>query len=103
MKLSNFPDDVIQHYNLSTKANKNGFIYVRCERGMYGLPHDGIIAQKLIEERLEEHGYTQSDLTPGFWKHETRPICFTLLVDDFGVKYVREQHANHLINSLKEH
>ena len=65
MKLSNFPADVIEHYNLNEKADSKGFIYVRCERGMYGLPHAGIIAHKLLEERLEKHGYTQSGMTPG--------------------------------------
>ena len=31
-----------------------------------------------------------------------RPICFTLVVDDFAVKYTREQDAKHLISALKE-
>ena len=70
---------------------------------MYGLPHAGIIAQKLLEERLAKHGYHQSKTTPGFWTHEWRPICFSLIVDDFGVKYVGKEHAMHLLNALKEH
>ena len=36
------------------------------------------------------------------WKHKWRPICFSLVVDDFGVKYVGEAHANHLIQALKK-
>jgi hypothetical protein len=42
-------------------------------------------------------------LVPGLWKHATRPIQFTLLVDDFGVKYISKEHAQHLKNALKEH
>jgi hypothetical protein len=42
-------------------------------------------------------------LVPGLWKHDTRPIQFTLVVNDFGVKYVGEEHAQHLKNALKEH
>ena len=102
-KLSNFPADVIEHYNLNEKADSKGFIYIRCKHGMYGLPHAGIIAQKLLKERLEKHEYTQSDMMPIFWKHETRPISFTLLVDDFGVKYVGKEHADLFIDALKEH
>jgi len=34
--------------------------------------------------------------------HATKPICFTLVVDDFAVKYTREQDVNHLISALKE-
>ena len=103
LRLANFPEDVIQHYNLREKADKKGYVFVKVVKGMYGLPHAGIIAQKLLAERLEKHGYYQSDTTPGFWRHKTRPICFTLIVDDFGVKYVGEEHAQHLINVLKQH
>ena len=40
--------------------------------------------------------------TPGLWRHVTRPILFLLVVDDFGVKYVGTEHAQHLINTLKK-
>ena len=69
---------------------------------MYGLPQTGLLAQQLLEKRLEKHGYTQSKQTPGLWKHESRPICFSLVVDNSGMKYVGEAHANHLIQALKK-
>jgi hypothetical protein len=31
-----------------------------------------------------------------------RPITFTLVVDNFGVKYVRKEHADHLIWCIKQ-
>jgi len=40
---------------------------------------------------------------PGLWKHDTRPIQFTLVVVDFGVKYVGEEHVHHLQRVLKQH
>ena len=70
---------------------------------MYGLPQSGILAQELLEERLKKKGYHQSKITPGFWTHEWRPICFTLIVDDFGVKYVGREHAEHLLGAIEEH
>ena len=103
MKLNHFPDDVIAHYGLKEKVDAKGFVYVKCVRGMYGLPHAGIIAQRLLEERLNKADYYQSDVTPGFWKHKWRPISFSLIVDDFGVKYVGKEHADHLISVLNEH
>ena len=103
MKIDNFPDDVIKQYNLLEKVDKKGYVITRVEKGMYGLPYAGIIAQELLEKRLAEHGYRQSKTTPGFWKHDYRPICFSLVVDDFGVKYVGEEHANHLISVLSKH
>jgi len=56
---------------------------------MYGLPQAGIIAQELLADRLQTHGYTQNKIIPGFWTHSTRPICFILVVDDFAIKYTR--------------
>jgi len=102
MKIENFPDDVISQYKLKDIVDAKGFVMIRVEKGVYGLPYAGIIAQNLLEERLEKHGYKQSDQTPGFWTHATRPISFTLIVDDFGVKYVGKEHANHLIRVLEE-
>ena len=31
-----------------------------------------------------------------------RPVQFMLVVDDFGVKYVGEQHLNHLLTALRK-
>ena len=78
-------------------------MYVECRQGMYGLPYAGLISQVLLEKRLEEHSYTQSQMTPGLWSHMWRPIPFTLIVDDFGVKYIGDEHAEHLISVVKKH
>ena len=80
------PEDVIEHYCLREKALADGFVYVAVSKGMYGLPQAGIIAQQLLEERLGKEGYSQSKFTPGLWSHECRPVQFSLVVDDFGVK-----------------
>ncbi len=70
---------------------------------MYGLPQAGILAQELLEQRLNKHGYHQSPITPGLWQHDYRPISFTLCVDDFSIKYVGRKHAEHLTSILSEH
>ena len=44
MKIANFPDDVIKHYKIKDKVGAKGNLYVKCVKGMYGLPHAGIIA-----------------------------------------------------------
>ena len=102
LKMKDLPEDVIEEYKLNDKATADGYVYCEIRRGMYGLPQAGILAQQLLEKRLKKHGYRQSKYTPGFWKHDKRPIQFTLVVDDFGVKYVGKEHADHLINALKE-
>ena len=65
----------------------NGFIYVEIRKAIYSLPQAGILANKLLKKRLHPEGYYEVAHTSGLWKHVTRPICFTLVVDDFGVKY----------------
>jgi hypothetical protein len=40
--------------------------------------------------------------TQGLWTHDTRPISFSLVVDDFGVKYVGREHAEHLMACIKK-
>ena len=35
--------------------------------------------------------------------HKWWQICFTLVFDDFGVKYQGKEHENHFISVLKEH
>jgi len=103
LKLTDVPEEVQLEYKLSDKATADGFVYVEIRKGMYGLLQSGLLAQQLLEERLNNHGYTQSSIVPGLWTHAWRPIQFTLVVDDFGVKYVGEEHALHLVNALKEH
>ena len=103
LKLSDIPDEVIKEYKLNEKADANGSVYIMVSRGMYGLPQAGLLANELLEKRLNKAGYHQSKYVPGLWSHEWRPIQFTLVVDDFGVKYVGEEHARHLKQTLEEH
>ena len=88
LKLTDIPNEVIEHYNLRELATTDGYIYCEVSKGMYGLPQAGIIAQELLATRLGKHGYYQSKIVNGLWKHKTRPICFCLVVDDFAVKYI---------------
>ncbi len=76
-KLSDIPKEVIREYKLRGKATKNRSIYIRAKRGMYGLPQAGQLASELLKKCLNKHGYRQSKLVPGLWKHNTRPIQFT--------------------------
>ncbi len=103
LKLSDMPEDVIKNYKLRDIATPDGHIYCKIQQGMYGLPQAGIIAQELLAKRLKEHGYSQSETTPGLWKHEWQPITFSLIDNNFGIKYVGKEHAQHLIQMVQKH
>jgi hypothetical protein len=68
---------------------------------MYGLPQAGILNNELLQRNLAKDGYRPTQQTHGLWTHDTRPISFSLVVDDFGVKYVGREHAEHLSACIK--
>jgi hypothetical protein len=103
IKLSDISKEVFREYKLRETATKNGSIYIRAKHGMYGLPQAGLLANKLLEKHVNKHKYQQTILASGLWKHDTRPIQFTLVVDDFGIKYIGKEHAQHLKNAYEEH
>jgi hypothetical protein len=69
---------------------------------MYGLPQAGILANELLQHNLAKDGYRPTQRTHGLWTHDTRPISFSLVVDDFGVNYVAREHAKHLMACIKK-
>ena len=77
-------------------------IYCEINGAMYGLKVAGYIANKDLEKHLKPHGYYPSKKTPGLWFHKTRLISFTLVVDDFGVKYMNKKDIDHLFDIVKE-
>ena len=103
IRINDVPKEIIKQYNLREKIDSEGYVYIEVRKGMYGLPQAGILAQKLLEERLNKHGYMQNKAIPGLWTHQSRPISLTLVVNNFGIKYVGQEHAMHLISILKEH
>jgi hypothetical protein len=100
LKLSNMLEDFIAHYHLRDIATPNRHVYCKICQGMYRLLQAGIIVQELLAKRLKEHGDTQSKTTPGLWTHEWHPITFS---DDFGVKYIGEEHSQHLLKMVQKY
>jgi hypothetical protein len=103
LKLSDMPEDLIEHYHLLDNATPDRYIYCEIHQGMYWVPQAGIITQEHLAKRLKKHGYTQSKTMPGLWMHEWHPIFFSLVVDDFGVKYIRDEHAQHLLQTVQKY
>ncbi|KAL7481387.1 hypothetical protein ACHAW6_007070 [Cyclotella cf. meneghiniana] len=103
VKLHDIPEEIIHEYNLASLAHPDGSGYILVQLGMYGLPQEGRLANELLEKCLNAHGYFQSKLVPGLWHHKQRPIQFSLVVDDFGIKCTSRKHVNHLLTVLQEH
>jgi hypothetical protein len=92
---------IVAQFDLLHKVVK-GHIYLKMQRAVWGLSQAGILPNKLLRKRLAPHGYYKCKQMPGLWKHATRPISFTLVVDNFGMKYANKYDINHLIQCLKK-
>jgi hypothetical protein len=99
MLLSRFPEEIVNKYNLKESA-VDGWVNIEIRKGMYGLKQEVLLATKLLPKRLANFGNYPARHTPGLWLHKTRTTAFSLIVDDFAVKYVGKQHAYHLRDAL---
>ena len=66
--------------------DEKGYVYMEIHRGIYGLKQEGKIANDQLKEQLVPQGYRPCQNTPGLWKHDNKPITFSLIVEDFGVR-----------------
>jgi hypothetical protein len=95
------PRDIQQRYQLD-KLWRNDSVLVEISGGIYGLPQAGKLAQDRLVAHLAKHGYIAAPNTPCLFQHISRPVTFTLVVDDFGIKYKGREHAEHLLTTLRE-
>jgi hypothetical protein len=100
MPLNLFPIWIQNQYNLNQYEYK-GYAYLEMQRAVWGLPQAGILANKHLRQNLAPFGYFEKVNTPGLWYHVSRPISFTLVVNDFGIKYVNKADVDHLVASIK--
>jgi hypothetical protein len=62
--LSRFPEEITKKYNLNDLAI-GGWVYIETRKGMYGLMQSGLLANQLLQTRLEPLGYYPVRHTPG--------------------------------------
>jgi hypothetical protein len=101
INLASLPQATIGKYNLN-ELTQDGKVYIEIQKGMYGLPQAGILTNELLQRNLAKDVYRPTTHTHGLWTHPTHPISFSLVVDDFGVKYVGLEHAEHLMTCIKK-
>jgi hypothetical protein len=101
INLSSLPQETIDKYDL-IELEQDRKVYIEIQKFMYGLPQAGILANELLQRNLAKDGYRPMQHTHGLWKHHTRPISFSLVVDDFGVNNVGREHAEHLMECIKK-
>jgi hypothetical protein len=94
------PTSIMDKYNL-TPLIYNRHVYFEIRKCMYGLPQAGKLSQTRLIRHFSNHGYIQCANTPCLFRHVTRDIMFSLVVDNFGVRYSNQCDADHLIQTLE--
>ena len=69
---------------------------------MPGLKQAGRIANNRLKAHLDHFGLAPVPRTPELWKHTTKPIIFSLVFNDFGIKYIGKENTDHLIQALQK-
>ena len=93
------PQRIIDHYNL-TNIVENGFVYAKINKAWFGLKQFGKISHDDLVQHLNKYGYYQAKNTDGLFVHGICDISFTLVVDDFGIKYTNKEDMDYLISII---
>ena len=89
------PQEIIDTYDLTALVDDQGWIYMRTEKGMYGLKQAEIIANQELVKHMTPFGYHPVQHTPGLWVYDSRKTIFSLVDDDFCVQYCSTEDADH--------
>ena len=95
------PPGFFEAYGLESYVSGD-YVYAKIVRAWYGLKESGKIAHDDLVAHLAKHGYHKAKHTEGLFLHKDRPISFTLVVDDFGIKYKNKEDVEHLKKCLEE-
>ncbi len=98
--LALFPEWIIEQYILKRHA-LNGKVHLKLRCAVWGLHLAGILANKQLGQKLALLAYHECLNMPGLWYHDTDLISFTLVVNNFSIKYINNNNAKHLRTSLK--
>jgi DNA polymerase II small subunit/DNA polymerase delta subunit B len=101
ISLTHIPEDVQMKYELS-KYTHNGFVYVEISKIFHGLSQSGRQAHDHFVEHLQTYDYFQCKNTPSLFRYKTCDIVHFRSVDNFGIKYVKEEDLEHLLDTLRK-
>ena len=97
-----FDDEIRKLYDIDPIIAEDGYVYCEIQHGMYGLKQAAILAYQQLKDNLNKHGYFPLPNTDSLWGHCTRKTIFARCVIDFGFKYINQDDANNLINTIKK-
>ena len=60
-----------------------------------------LFIQPVPNKSIAPFGYYPPKRTLGLWNQNKRPNKFTVVVDDFRLKYLNKEYSQHLLNSIE--
>ena len=103
--LSHFTQEDMIKYDINKFIKPNAkTVLTEVNGNLYGLVNASLVAQKNLIELLNQNDFYETD-TAQLYKHKFKNIEFTLIVDDFGVKYndkVDAEFLHHILLSRYE-
>ena len=68
---------------------------------MYGLKNAGKVSKDRLVKHLNSSDFFETK-TPCLFRHATRDVTFCLVVDDFGIKYSKDEDLTFLVDCLSQ-
>ena len=68
-----------------------------------GIKQDRRLASDRLTKNLARNVYSPIKHTPSLWLRETFDLFFSLVVNNFGIKYTRKEDADHFLKYLWEY
>jgi hypothetical protein len=94
INLLSLPQETIDKYDF-IKLSQHRKIHIELQKGMYGFPQAGILANELLQRNPTDSEHT--------WPMETQYSPNIIIVSSgFGVKYIVREHAEHLMECIKK-
>jgi hypothetical protein len=75
------------------------FLFCDVLKTVTGLPQSGLLSQLRLISLLTQHGLSET-CTPMLFRHHTHSTAFTLVVNDFLVRYSHPSELDHLVSCL---
>ena len=101
IKLSTMPTEFAENHDLPDLADTHGHVCEEVRGGMRGLTQVRCLAYENLLSHSEKNGCKPVKFVPGLWKHKNNGTSFTLVADNFGVKFYKMKPLECLINDLQ--
>ena len=101
INLQDIPLEIIDSYKLMDFVTPgDNKVYIEVVKALYGMKQAGYLANLEVVEHLNNNGYTAPMNTPCLFRHHTDDVEFTLVTDDFGVRYGNKAAADKLLEVM---